>query len=526
MGLVAALATGLATKVMANDEETLKRNAAEQAAALGQEPGGAPGVDPGGADKKALLEARSKKPIKAGIAGQRTDHPDAQWFGNASLGLFLHWGISSVHGDIDLSWPMILNMGRGVKLKPTDYWNLADDFKAENYDPNVWLKSAKEAGFEYAVLTAKHHDGYTLWPSAASEVGVSTSLPGRDLVKDYVEACRANGIKVGLYFSGPDWHKSREYRSFNYRSEGGGNSSLPPIPGRPDFDVNWEPKKLEKMPEEVRKQIERENHQQLVELLTNYGKIDLLWFDGGTGSDITVEEIRRLQPGIVINNRVAAPLAKGGPRFEGDYFTVEHGEQPFRPPGWWEQLRVWNANWGYTKRDEARYAPAAKILRLVARSKAWGGSVLANAGPRPDGTMPPPFFAGMAEVRDWMKLNGESVLGASPMPESCQANVPVTTRGNVWYLHAVNGSQGKIWVTPGVPLDGVESVVVLGKKSRVPHEWKDGTLVVEYPEPDAEKPHDVIAVTFRTTAGAAAGYGQEAAADRLTAAMDRFCRRW
>jgi alpha-L-fucosidase len=320
------------------------------------------------------------------------------------------------------------------------------------------------------------------------------------LVKDYVEACRANGIKVGLYFSGPDWHKSREYRSFNYRSEGGGNSSLPPIPGRPDFDVNWEPKKLEKMPEEVRQRIERENHQQLVELLTNYGKIDLLWFDGGTGSDITVEEIRRLQPGIVLNNRVAAPLSKGGPRFEGDYFTVEHGEQPFRPPGWWEQLRVWNSNWGYTKKDETRYGPAAKILRLLARSKAWGGSVLANAGPRPDGTMPPPFFAGMAEVRDWMKINGESVLGASPMPETSQANVPVTTRGNVWYLHAVNGRQGKISVTPSNSCQGVESVAVLGKPGQVRHEWKEGTLTLDYPESEPATPHDVIVVTFRTTA--------------------------
>lgn len=509
MGLIAALLSGLAHKVTALDDETLKRNAAEQAAALGQDPGGNPNVDPSGADKKALLEARAMRPIKAGLPGQRSDHPDAQWFGNASLGLFLHWGISSAHGEIDLSWPMMLNMGPGVKIKPADYWKLADEFKAENYDPNVWLKAAKEAGVEYAVLTARHHDGYTLWPTEASEIGVRTSLPGRDLVKDYVEACRANGIKVGIYFSGPDWYKARDYRSFNYRSEGGGNSSLPPIPGRPDLDMNWEPRKLEKMPVEVSENIERENRQQLTELLTRYGKIDLLWFDGDTGSDITLEEIRRLQPGIVINNRGDMPVSKGGPRFEGDYFTVEHGEQPFRPPGWWEQLRIWNSTWGYMKRDETRYAPASLILRLLARSKAWGGSVLANCGPRPDGTMPSPFFAGMAEVRDWMKVNGESVLGASAMPESCVANVPVTTRGNVWYLHAVNGSQGKISVTPGDSAKEIESIRVLGKKDPIKYQWENGTLKLSYPEPDKTTPHDVIAVTFKPARGEKGSGGKD-----------------
>ncbi|MCU0791617.1 MAG: alpha-L-fucosidase [Opitutaceae bacterium] len=495
LGLLAALASLTPATVNANDEATQKRNAAEQAAALNQ--------DPGGADRKGLLDARARRPITAGLPGQRNDHPDAAWFGDASLGLFLHWGISSVHGDIDLSWPMILNLGSGTKLKPSEYWKLADRFKAENYDPGIWLKTAREAGFEYAVLTTKHHDGYTLWPTEASEIGVRTSLPGRDLVKDFVEACRAHGIKVGFYFSGPDWYKSREYRSFNYRSEGGGTSSLPPIPGRPDFDMNWEPRKLEKMPAELRKRISAENRQQLVELLTRYGKIDLLWFDGGTGSDITIEEIRALQPGIVINNRSAAPIAKGKPVYAGDYFTVEHGEQPTRPPGWWEQLRIWNSNWGYMKRDEIRYAPTATILRLVARTKAWGGAVMANCAPRPDGTMPPPFFKGMAEVRDWMKINGVSVIGAGPVPESAVANVPVTTRGDVWYIHAVNGSKGTLSVTPGASATSVASVSVLGKPGSPAYTWENGTFTMAYPEPDRTTPHDVIAVTFRTRPDAA-----------------------
>ncbi len=489
--LIALAGLGSLRAADQNDEETIRKNAAEQAGALHQ--------DPGGNDRDALLAARAKNKITAGLPGERTDHPDAQWFGKVSHGLFLHWGISSAHGDIDLSWPMIFNMGKGTKLKPAEYWNLAGKFKAENYDPGKWLKAAREAGFGYAVMVTKHHDGYTLFPTEASEIGVRTSLPGRDLVKEYVEACRANGLKVGFYFSGPDWYKVRNHMSFNYRSEKGDNSTLPPIPGRPDFDTNWQPTKVSPVPAELKKQMMRENRQELTELLTRYGKIDLLWFDGSTGSDMTVEEIRKLQPGIVINNRSGAPISAtpGSPKFKGDYFTVEGGDQPFRPPGWWEQLRIWNSPcWGYMTKNEQSYVSSASILKSIARSRAWGGSVLANCGPRPDGTMPDPYYKGMAEVRDWMKLNGESVIGADPVPEAAEANVPVTTRGNIWYLHAVAGTKEAIIVKPGIPVQSILSAKNLRTGESVPFDWKEGVLTVNIPAPASGKAHDVIAVTL------------------------------
>jgi alpha-L-fucosidase len=475
-----------------NDEELMKRNAAEQAAALNQ--------DPGGGDRNRLLHQRSMAKILAGVPGERNPHPDAQWFGNTSLGLFLHWSISSVHGGIDLSWPMIRNMGPNQKIKPADYWKLADQFKAENYDPNLWLKTAKEAGFEYAVLTAKHHDGFTLWPTKTSEIGVHISLPGRDLIKDYIAACHANGLKVGLYYSGPDWYKSKDYMSFNYRSESGGNSSLPPVPGRPDLDMNWEPRKLQPMPSDVRKRIQQECREQLIELLTKYGKIDLLWFDGGTGSNITYEEIRRLQPAIVINNRGGMLRRQGGPKHHGDFFTVEHGDQPFRPPGWWEQLRIWNSpTWGYMKHNEKSYTKTASILKSLARTKAWGGAVMANVGPRPDGTMPPPYDQGMAEVRDWMKANREAIIGAQAMPEEMQANVPVTTRDNTWYLHAIAGSKGKLTVKPGKQNATIRSAKVLRTGKAVPFSWNRDQWEIPFPEASPHQPHEVIVVTLQAS---------------------------
>jgi alpha-L-fucosidase len=161
---------------------------------------------------------------KSDSAWASNAHRDATWFDGAGLGLFIHWGISSAHGKADLSWAMIKdkpwNAGSeiSIDITPAEYWALTERFDPQNYNPKHWLAAAKAAGATYAVLTAKHHDGYTLWPSESGEIGVKTSLGGRDLVRPFVEACREVGLKVGLYYSPPDWHFSRHHMSFEYKS--------------------------------------------------------------------------------------------------------------------------------------------------------------------------------------------------------------------------------------------------------------------------------------------------------------------
>jgi alpha-L-fucosidase len=474
-----------------SDEELMKRNAAEQATALNQNAGN---QDPGGADRDKLIAERMREKITAGLAGERTAHRDAQWFGRAALGLFLHWGIAGVDGDIDLSWAMVANMGRGKKLKPVDYWKLADRFNAENYDPNKWLAAARAAGFDYAVLTTKHHDGFTLWPTETTDLGVRTHLGGRDLVKEYVAACRKNGLKVGFYFSGPDWYLDQKYRSFNYRSQSGkGSSSLPPIPGRTDYDVNHQPYEVPDAPPEFTRQLQQRLRRQLTELLTRYGKIDVLWFDGGSGSDLTLEEIRKLQPGIVINNRGNLTWQKTGGVFAGDYFSVEYAEALFRPPGWWEQLRIWNAPyWGYSKKNETAYGSTASILKLLVRTRAWGGALMVNAGPRPDGTMPEPFYQGMREVAEWMKIHRASVIGTDAVPEGVESNVPITTHGNVWYLHAVAGFKDAIVIKSGKQLRQIKSATLMRSGQAVKFEWDGMILRVPIAAVDPNLLHEVI----------------------------------
>ena len=469
----------------------MRKNSIEQAGALNQ--------DPGGADRAKLLADRAKEPIYAGLPDVRTSHPDAQWFADRPIGLFIHWGISSVHGGIDLSWPMIKNMGTGTKISPNDYWALADRFKAENFDAQRWLQAAKDAGFAYAVLTAKHHDGYTLWPTQTSDLGVRTHLAGRDLVQEYVNACRKVGLKVGIYYSGPDWWQERHVKSFNYRSEGpgGSNSSLPPIPGRKALDIEWKEADLPGPSPELRKQVKAANRQQLTELLTRYGKIDILWFDGGTGSDMTLEEIRALQPGIVINNRGGLKSTTSGRAWAGDYFTFEHGEPLEQPPGWWEQLRIWNTPyWGYTQKSETSIASTRSILTGLAKSRAWGGAILINFGPRPDGSMPDTYYRGMAEFATWMKSNSSSILGASPVPPDVVSNVPITTRGQTWYLHNITAAKGIITIRPGQSVTGLSNARILETGQPVEFSFTDGELTLRVQPLDT--PHQVIAIDVTT----------------------------
>lgn len=225
-----------------------------------------------------------------------TRHPDAQWYPGAALGLFMHWGIHSVDG-IQPSWNMIKHYRYGGKRyhSPKRYYRLARKFKPTIL-PDSFLTAACDAGFTYAVLTTRHHDGYALWPSKYG-IGVRHDLPGRDLVREYVDACRAAGLKVGLYFSPRDWHYPEAMApcEFNVRTR----SKVPAI-----TDSVANRAKYVRFVGYVMRQLE--------ELLTGYGKIDLLWLDGMEWRGITENNtekiyswIRTMQPGIVINDRWA-----------------------------------------------------------------------------------------------------------------------------------------------------------------------------------------------------------------------------
>ena len=362
-----------------------------------------------------------------------TAHPDAQWYPNAGLGLFMHWGIHSVVGA-QPSWDMISNYPHGGKVAPPEkYYALVDSFNPQHYNPDKWLGAAKKAGFKYAVLTAKHHDGYALWPS---EYGIGTKqyMNGRDLLKPYVEACRNNGLKVGFYFSPRDWH----------------------YPDFPLDDVNFDFNQRGNFPQLVDTLSNQKDYQkfmaytlaQIKELLTQYGKIDVIWFDGMGWRDIDDMKtnevyawIRTLQPGIVINDRWSNIVNPDDPNGEGipigDFLSPFECVKPtFRPNTWWEHCDIWTrggGGWGYDK--TGTFKSWQWFFEHFITSRSMDGNFLPNVGPDPQGDMHPNYYETMDKLADWMEHSKESVFNIHSIAESNLSNVMMTAANNKWYLH-------------------------------------------------------------------------------------------
>ena len=410
-----------------------------------------------------------------------TSHPDAQWFPKAGLGLFMHWGIHSVAG-IQPSWAMIKDYphaGTADFHPPEKYYALAEKFNPQNYAPDKWMAAAKKAGFTYAVLTTKHHDGYALWPTKYGNMSTRQYMGGRDLIKPYVEACRKHGLKVGFYFSPGDWH----------------------YPGYPLGDVDFDYNKRGQYPPIENSEQNRRDFEkfyaytigQLRELLTGYGKIDLLWFDGIGWHGIndmrarqTLAWVRRLQPGIVINPRWAGV---------GDFATTEC-HLPDGPPvdfksgQWWEACDIWlRGHWGYVPSES--FKPMSWFFNNLVTCRKWGGNFLANVGPRPDGTMPESFYDYCDKLADWMAHSRASLIGAAPTPGDERSNVPITRGENVWYLHVLSDKEEAIEVRD-VPVPSAVKLLRTGQELSYKHDGKN--LILALPAAERTLLDNVIAV--------------------------------
>lgn len=385
-------------------------------------------------------------------AAVHSQHPDAQWYPDAALGLFIHWGLSSVK-NLDASWPMIpgrilasktldaaeikrivqqkdynLN-GKPPVITPNEYWDMAKIFNPQNYDPDKWIKAAKDAGFTYAVITTRHHEGFAMWPSNYGNFSTKNFMGGRDLIKPFIDACRKYGLKVGLYYSPPDWYFDREYMNFLY---GGGVKTNPGLPSV-DADLNVRPKiKSEKEIEKHKAEYAAYVRGQIEEILTRWGKIDVLWFDGKApvpnGNNlITQDEIRNLQPSIVINPRMHG---------KGDFITFERNP-PKKDPGngWAEFCNTWTNSWANSNTQPFR--SNAFVLGEFVSARAWGVNYLLGVGPTSDGVFPEATYTKMKVVEGWINDNGMSVKNVNQLPENEIATVPSTSKGNIRYLFAI-----------------------------------------------------------------------------------------
>ena len=314
-----------------------------------------------------------------------------QWFRDAKFGIFMHWGIYAVRGMTE-SWSFYNDT-----ISYEDYMAQCAGFGAENYDPAEWAELFKKIGAKYTVLTTKHHDGFALWDTAYGNLNaVKQSPAGRDLIGPYCDAMRAAGMKVGLYFSHLDWSHP-DYPSIHPHSDEWWASkkyTAPPA-GEPDDDVRWE-RFLEFY------------YGQLRELMTKFGKIDLMWFDGGwerTPDEWHFKETREFlhsfNPALIINDRLGA---------YGDYSTPEQAMPILRPEGDFEYCVTLNDTWGYQPND-SNYKSAHMLVRMFGECIGMGGNFLLDVGPMADGTIDKRDEEHLLPFGEWVTRHAEAIYG-------------------------------------------------------------------------------------------------------------------
>jgi alpha-L-fucosidase len=415
------------------------------------------------------------------------------WFTHDRFGMFIHFGLYSILGRGE--WARSIE-----RISIEDYQQYFDTFNPKKFDPKAWAKTAKSAGMKYMVLTAKHHDGFCLFDSALSDYKSTNTPFGRDLVAEYVEAVRAEGLKVGLYFSLLDWHH----------------------PHFPKYDDKFHP--MRENPAYENETVDFDlyldfMHGQIEEICKNYGKLDILWFDFSydemagekwRASEL-IKMVRKYQPDVIIDNRLEGSgwtpgsIYKETPKiYAGDFASPE---QYIPDKGLtknngdaiaWELCTTLNNNWSYVPTDTWFKRPQLLVHKLV-ECVSKGGNMLLNVGPNPFGEIPEESLEILAEIGKWMSVNNESIYGCGdaglPKPDWGR----YTRNGDIIYAHVFEEPIGPLALV-GITPSHIKSVRFLrdgkevksGAGSFASRRYKDMYFVTlgdvanwTYPLPDA-----------------------------------------
>jgi len=360
------------------------------------------------------------------------------WWRKARFGMFIHWGLYAVPAgeyqgrrDQDIGeWIM-----KHMRIPIPEYERFAGQFNPTRFDAREWVRIAKDAGMKYIVITSKHHDGFALFDSKVSDYDVMATPFKRDILKELVESNHETGIRICFYHSIMDWHHPD--------AQG---------PAFPDYEKvanpNWS------------RYVEGYMKPQLKELLTSYGKVGVLWFDGDwikewsddQGRDLYAY-VRGLQPDLVVNNRVGAGrqgmggMTKEG-RFAGDFGTPEQEVPATGLPGVdWESCMTMNDTWGYKHFDQ-HWKSTETLLRTLIDVASKGGNLLLNVGPTAEGLIPPASVERLAAMGRWLRVNGEAIYGTGPSPIAAPPWGRITSKPGRLYLHVFDWPTGGVLEVP------------------------------------------------------------------------------
>ncbi|HRV87641.1 MAG TPA: alpha-L-fucosidase, partial [Saprospiraceae bacterium] len=328
------------------------------------------------------------------------------WWTNDRFGMFIHWGTYSLAGRHE--W-----VKKRERIDDETYQKYFDNFNPDLYNPREWAKLAKAAGMKYAVITSKHHEGFTLFDSKYTDYKVTNTPYGKDALKEWVDAFRAEGLKIGFYYSLIDWHHPEYTIDRNHPLSANSEEEYKELNKNRD---------MSKYREYLKNQV--------TEILTNYGKIDILWLDysfptgeHGKGRDDwnsveLIKLVRQLQPEIIVNDRLDLKEYWGG----WDFTTPEQ----FKVKEWptydgekipWETCQTFSGSWGYY-RDEMTWKDNKQLLVLLIESVSKGGNLLLNVGPTGRGTIDYRAEEALLKMGEWMKYNSRSIYGCTQAPDS------------------------------------------------------------------------------------------------------------
>jgi alpha-L-fucosidase len=398
-----------------------------------------------------------------------------KWWSEARFGLFLHWGLYAIPAG---TWGGKMIYGEWIRnnaqIPIAVYDKFIGQFNPVKFDAETWVRMAKDAGMKYIVITSKHHDGFCLFDSKYTDFDVMSTPFKRDILKELSEACRKQGMTFCFYHSIMDWHHPDYLPRRDWEKD------------RPAAGANFD-RYVQYMKNELK------------ELLTNYGPIGVLWFDGeweNTWNEKYGREIydyvRSLQPNIIINNRVGASRSgmagfSADNQSAGDFGTPEQQIPATGLPGvYWETCMTMNNNWGYNSHD-ANWKSARTLIRMLADIASKGGNFLLNIGPTTEGVFPTESIERLRDIGTWMKVNGEAVYGTHPSPfkslawgRCTQKPIPGGTR---LYLHVFDGPADGQLVVPGLLSDPKKAYLLADPKKALSVTRKEDALIIKIPRP-------------------------------------------
>lgn len=419
---------------------------------------------------------------------KQTDH--MEWWREARFGLFIHWGLYSIAAGEGNDKTDHAEWIRHTAQIPLERYNqFVSQFDPEKFNADEWVAIAKNAGMKYIVITSKHHDGFCLFDSKETDFDIMATPFKRDILKELSSACAKQGIKLCFYYSIMDWHHTDYLPRRDWEKN------------RPDDDA-------------AMNRYVAYMKNQLKELLTNYGKIGVLWFDGEWENTWTHEYgkelynyLKDLQPDLIINNRVDKGRTDetglvNDSIFYGDFGTPEQKIPPTGLPGTdWESCMTMNDHWGYNKSDQNWKSTSDLILNLV-DIVSKGGNFLLNAGPTAEGLFPEASITRLKEIGEWMNLNGESVHGANAGPfekELIRGRCTQKTKGNktTLYLHIFNWPDSGQLTIPGLENKILKTYALYDESAVLQAEKKENAIIIDVQNVKQSEYATVIAMEIK-----------------------------